>query len=588
MAFKINRSNELYKKVFLYFICIIFIRFLLAEDNSNSLGDRNVEFYKQRNEYIDFEQSVSNITPTLENKLEIKQSQLPLKNDFICFEIDEIFLRSNVPVLQKKIENEFSFLKPILKSYSHQCLDTRKIGNLLNELKLKAFKEGYITTFFGIQPQDISSKKLIIFIQTSILKEILYDDGDNVVSLFWGKDYSITIGDIFSIRPIDRGLYNFKRLRTLNPTIEISSTKAPTNEDPIESKIIINHHKSFLPLFISLSGDNAGSNSTGIYQNSFQLGLENYFSLAEAFHFYTVLTPQWGKSHSIYTSADFSIPFRRFLFYMSSSYSHYIQNIPVGKNIFDYSGYSANMDIKGEYLLYLDAINRFNISIGLGKRWSKNYLEDIELIPQRRNLTNIYANVSYSRLMAKSSFNFSLGVKQGVKFFGAMGNLSDSPSEPNFFYTVPTVDIYLYTPLRVGGQSFAYTGFLKTQVSRTRLYASEKFGLGGIYSVRGFDSLVLNGEMGVLNRNDFSYYLPSFFKISLAPTLGFDMGYTTDLYTKAQNYLGNQGFLIGGGLGLKAYWSKYFNFQIWGYMPIYNPNKLKERYFYASFGLNWQ
>ncbi|PAF43087.1 ShlB/FhaC/HecB family hemolysin secretion/activation protein [Helicobacter sp. 11S03491-1] len=514
-----------------------------------------------------------------------KELEIP---HLVCFMIDYIYLQSSTLAIEEKVQKEFKFLIPILQTFTHQCLDTQKISELLNKIKLKSFKKGYITTNFGLKSQDLNTKTLIVMIETSILKEIEYENKNRFSTLFWGKDYGIKIGDIFCIKPIDRGFYNFKRLKTQNPTMEILSIPPENQQDAIGSKLIIKPHSSLLPIYASFNANNGGSLSSGIYQTSFQLGLENILSLAEIFNTYVVLTPNWKNAHNIYASFDFSIPFRRFLFSINTSYSEYAQNIPILKNTFKYHGYSANMDIKGGFLIYMDNLNQITFNFGLGKKWAKNYLENIELIPQRRNLTNVYANFNYLRYIKQASFNLSLGIKQGVKFLGAMENLTNSQESPDFFYTIPTIDIYAYAPFDMNRQHFAYTGFLKTQVSRTRLYANEKFNLGGIYSVRGFDSSALNGEIGILNRNDLAYYFPPFFRISLVPTLGIDMGYTTDIYMNSQDRLRNQGFLIGGGGGLKIYWGRYFNTEIWGYAPFYNPSKLKGRYFYASAGIYWQ
>lgn len=559
-----------------------------AKDSLYNPNDLNEQLNHQRREfweYQDFQKFKNHIPKKSAQKDRKTSSKNPSS---ICFDIDEISLQSDISSIEPQIQKEFKFLIPILKSYTHQCLNTEKITQLLDELKLKSLKKGYITTSFGVKNQDLNSKKLIIALQTSILKEIQYKD-KKTITRFWGKDYSIKPGDIFTIRPIDRGLYNLKRLKTLNPIIEISSISPDKPDKSItESKISINHQSKTLPIYASISANNAGSTSTGIYQTSAQFGIENILSLAEILRAYIVLTPDWKNSHNFYTSVDFSIPIRRFLFSISGSYSEYAQSLSVHKNTFSYNGYSANMDINGNFLIYLDNLNQVSFNLGLGKRWAKNFIENIELLPQRRNLTNIYANINYLRYISRSSVNISLGIKQGIKFLGSMDNFNTSNSEPDFFYTIPTIDAYVYSPFGWGKQNLSYSGFIKTQVSRTRLYASEKFGLGGIYSVRGFDSLVLNGEVGILNRNDLSYYLPSFFKTTFVPTIGLDMGYTTDIYKNSSYDLQNSGLLIGGGIGLKFYWGKYFNAEVWGYHPIYNPKSLKGRYFYVNIGFNWE
>lgn len=123
---------------------------------------------------------------------------------------------------------------------------------------------------------------------------------------------------------------------------------------------------------------------------------------------------------------------------------------------------------------------------------------------------------------------------------------------------------------------------IKTQISRTQLYASEKMGLGGNYSVRGFDSTALNGDFGILYRNDLTYYPPSLKGFIIAPSLGIDLGFVSDIFNPASEELGNKGFLSGGGLGVKVSFKEYFQAQIWGYLPFYNPKKQRERNFYFS------
>ncbi|PAF44752.1 ShlB/FhaC/HecB family hemolysin secretion/activation protein [Helicobacter sp. 11S02596-1] len=526
--------------------------------------------------------------PLAGKEIAITPAPNPITPEKNCFDIDEILLVPNVSSLVAGVKKTFLFLSPILATYSHQCLDKEKITHLLNALKLASLKKGYITTEFGITPQDLRSKQLIITLQTTIVGAI--EVQGKQAGWLWGKDYAINIGDILSIKPIERGLYNFKRLKTNQPVVEILPMPASLPDKPQESKISIENPQPALPIYASISADNAGSLSTGIYQTSLQFGLENLLSLAESFHTYAVFTPDMSQAHSIYVSSDFSIPWRRFLLSVSGSYAHYAQKLSIGQKTFSYNGYGANLDIKGSVLVYLDNLNSLNFNFGLGKRWAQNYLENIALIVQNRNLTNIYANINYSRYIKNASISVSIGVKQGVKWLGSMKNFPNNnvKSAPNFFYTLPTIDVYTSVPLRLWDQNFAYSGFVKTQISRTHLYASEKFGLGGIYSVRGFDSSVLSGEIGVLNRNDWTYYLPSVFKLTFVPSLGLDMGYTSGIDRSRNDGLEDSGFIIGSAAGVKIYWSKYFNAQIWGYAPLYNPHNLKGRYFYASVGANWE
>lgn len=589
-------------------------------------------------------------TNTQDNKHDSTMQSVPQTNtqhtavpakELPCFIIDYIALSLPPPstsILRQKVSKEFAFLQPILTSYQHKCLNTNDIATLLNALRIKAIKKGYATTSFALTPQNLNSKKLLITLQTSTICDIIIDKPK--YARFLRKDYPIKIGDFVNIAKIEQGLHNYKRLRSISPTIALQpyladfsldsspptsqksrldsnfdstqithipkttqSTQNQSYQIP-QTKIYLNHHiktlskkgklaKISTPFYASLSIDNAGSNATNIYQTSLQLGLENLAGLAEKLSAYFVSTPLWDKKkHSIYTSLDISIPFRRVLFSASGSYASYAQTLHIAQNEFIYNGYSANMDLKAQILLFMDSLNHLKLHIGLGKRWTKNYLEKIEIITQRRNLSNVYTSVHYTRYVKNAYFDISVGLKQGIKAFGAMDNFAPPSSAtnptntatPNFFYTIPTIDVFAYMPFRLKNQQFLHTSFIKTQVSRTQLYASEKFSLGGIYSVRGFDSLVLNGEVGVLCRNDFSYYIKPIKSLRFIPSFALDIGYSTNIYDKLDSSLKGNNTLMGGGMGLKLHISRYFNAEVWGYMPLYNPKNLDKRYFYFSIG----
>lgn len=581
----------------------------ISQDSQENQANQQAERQQAEGEGRMEEQIQRQVDGQSQDTLQYSQKSNPT-----CFWVDYIALTSPFP--KQKVQKEFGFLQPIFDSYSHRCLEPSDIATLLNALKHKAIKKGYITTSFGLKPQNLSTKRLLITLQTSTISDILIDNPKYARLL--RKDYGIKIGDFLNITAIERGLYSYKRLRSVSPRIHLESHLKSNLQSSLESntksnlqtsqsiqavqsskdttqalqipqtKIHLHHQaktlgKIYAPFYGAISIDNAGSRATNIYQTSLQFGLENLAGLAEKLSAYFVSTPLWDKQKSsIYTSLDFSMSIRRVLLSASGSYACYAQSIDIAKNTFSYNGYLANMDIRAQVLVFMNANHRLSLSLGLGKRWAKNYLEKIELITQRRNLSNIYAGVHYLLSFRQASFDISIGIKQGIKALGAMDNFptTSNDSKPNFFYTIPTIDTSAYIPFGSENHRFVYTGFVKTQVSRTQLYASEKLSLGGIYSVRGFDSLVLSGEVGVLYRNDFSYYAKSVYGVRFVPSIGLDMGYSLNLYEKPTL----DKLLAGGGVGLKLYVSKYFNAEVWGYVPLYNPSKLDKRHFYFSVG----
>lgn len=492
----------------------------------------------------------------------------------ICFEIKNIeFIPLNAEERNTKaLLKKFSFSYKIAKPYLNTCMGTKDINTLLSQLNLISAKKGYITTKFGLVPQDLNNNTLKIGIDIGFVSDIEYINGGKMLS--FSKDFGIKKGDILDLKAIELGITNLKRLRYLSSTSQI----VPINQNSM-SKIIINSTPKSLPFFVQASFDNGGSVKEG-YEATFLLGIENPLRLADSLQIYLLGSLPFSKTdHSYYASVSYSVPIRRFLLQIDTSYAHNANQLIFYGISPIYSGQSINADIKSTYLMYADAKNQLSFGLGASGRFSDNYLENIKLDVQTKRLTELSAFVSYKRYVANSTFDIILSLIQGVPVFGSNKSFD---KKITYTYTIPSLNLYLYHPFSVWKNLFVYSSTIKTQISRDRLYASEKMTIGGRYSVRGFNHFSLSGQMGVLYRNDLTMYLPSFWGITLAPALGVDMGYVRDIAESGEP----AGFLSGGGIGIQLL-SKYFNAQVWGYSPFYNPYNAPTQNLYFSVGVSW-
>ncbi|MDO7253326.1 ShlB/FhaC/HecB family hemolysin secretion/activation protein [Helicobacter cappadocius] len=471
----------------------------------------------------------------------------------------------------QKILKKFSFTRKITKPYLNTCIGAEEINTFLNKLNVKAIQKGYITTKFGLLPQDLNSGTLKIGIEVGFVGDIQYINEGQM--FFFSKDFGVKKGDVLDLQVIELGITNLKRLRYLSPTSKI----IPMSKNS-ESKIFIATNVKSLPIFIQASFDNGGSLKEG-YEGTFLLGIENPLHLADSLQVYLLGSMPISKiDHSYYASLSYSIPIRRFLFQFDSSYAHNANQLIFYGISPVYSGKSINGDFKATYLAHVNAKNQLSFGIGVSSRFSDNYLENIKLDVQTKKLAEISAFVSYKRYVGNSQFNLILSLIQGVPIFTSNQNYNKS----SYVYTIPSVNLYIYHPFSLWKSLFVYNSTIKTQISRDQLYASEKMTIGGRYSVRGFNHFSLSGQMGVLYRNDLMMYLPNFWRITLAPSLGIDMGYVRDIVGDNQS----SGFLSGGGVGIQLL-SKYFNAQLWGYLPFYNPYKAPTQSLFFFAGVNW-
>lgn len=492
----------------------------------------------------------------------------------ICFVVKNIeFIPLNTDQKNAKtLLKKFSFSYKIAKPYLNTCIGVKEINTLLSQLSAMATKKGYITTKFGLVPQDLNSNTLKIGIDIGFVGEIEYINGGKMLS--FSKDFGVKTGDILNLNAIELGITNLKRLRYLSSTSQI----VPMDQNST-SKIIITSVRKSLPLFVQASFDNGGSIKEG-YEATFLLGIENPLRLADSLQIYLLGSLPFSKTdHSYYASVSYSVPIRRLLLQIDTSYAHNANQLVFYGISPIYSGQSVNADIKATYLLYADAKNQLSFGLGASGRFSDNYLENIKLDVQTKRLTEASLFMSYKRYVSNSTFDIVLSLIQGVPVFGSNKSFD---KKITYTYTIPSLNLYLYHPFSVWKNLFVYSSTIKTQISRDRLYASEKMTIGGRYSVRGFNHFSLSGQMGVLYRNDLTMYLPSFWGITLAPSLGVDMGYVRDITETREP----AGFLSGGGIGIQLL-SKYFNAQVWGYSPFYNPYNAPTQNLYFSVGVTW-
>ncbi|PAF54025.1 hypothetical protein BKH42_03410 [Helicobacter sp. 13S00482-2] len=469
----------------------------------------------------------------------------------------------------RKILKKFSFSYKVAKPYIETCMGAREINIFLNKLNAKSIQKGYVTTKFGLLPQDLASHTLKIGIQIGFVGDIEYLNEGQM--FFFGKDFGVKRGDVLNLQTIELGVSNLKRLRYLSTTSKI----IPMEKD---SKVSIVLDVKSLPIFMQASFDNGGSVEEG-YEGTFLLGIENPFHLADSLQIYLLGSIPFSKiNHSYYASLSYSIPIRRFLFQIDSSYAHNANQLVFYGISPIYSGQSVNVDLKTTYLAYADTKNQFSFGLGFSGRFSDNYLENIKLDVQTKRLAEISAFLSYKRYIKNSQLNFILSLIQGVPAF----NANEIVDKRSYSYTIPSLNLYLYDPFNLWKSLFVYSSTIKTQISRDHLYASEKMSIGGRYSVRGFNHFSLSGQMGVLYRNDLTIYLPSFWGFTLAPSLGMDIGYVRDVIGDNEG----TGLLSGGGAGIQLLY-KYFNAQVWGYLPFYNPYNAPTQNLFFSVGVNW-
>ncbi|ASU15700.1 ShlB/FhaC/HecB family hemolysin secretion/activation protein [Actinobacillus pleuropneumoniae] len=464
------------------------------------------------------------------------------------------------------------------------CFGGEGLGILMKQIQNSIIEKGYVTTRVVTQEQDLRSGALTLTMIAGKVGNTLVSDSGNIprfTRLHALTGLTFEKGDVLNVREIEQSLENLKRVPTAEANIEI----LPSETDVGVSDIKISYQQAF-PFRVNLGLDDSGSTSTGKYQASGTLSLDNLFSANDLF--YTSFT------HSLKSSDDedgkratknltfyYSIPFGYWTLSASQTYNRYHQEVfGAFDNNYLYAGESNTTKATLSYLLYRDSKRKTSISGSFWSRQSQNYIDGAEIEVQKRRMAGWEAGISHKEYIGDATLELSANYKRGT---GARGSLEapeelwgEGTSRPKII----TASIELTKPFMLGEQPWQYQSSWNAQWNKTPLIAQDRFSIGGRYTVRGFDGeLTLSGERGWLWRNELAWNVnQKGHQLYLALDGGRVMGWST------ASQLGHH--LMGAALGLKGGFSGFY-YDVFVGRPVRKPEGFRTSDAVAGFNIGY-
>jgi hemolysin activation/secretion protein len=445
-------------------------------------------------------------------KSDVKQPQPSVQkvgllpsNENPCFQINNVKLLNLTGQ-----ETEFNWLYEALSGSEKndhpigKCIGIKGVETLIKRLQNDAIGKGWVTTRVLAQQQNLKAGELAFTVIPGRIRTIKFKDGkDQPVSFV--NAFPVKSGDLLNLRDIEQALENFKRVPTVEADIKIEPGELPGESDV---SVVWSQSKS---LRYSLSLDDSGSDSTGKYQGTATVSIDNPLGLSDLF--YISASNGFGgegpdPKGSQNVSAHFSLPYGNWLLSTNVSASQYNQTVIGAYQDYAYSGNSSNFDIKLSKMLWRDAKNKTTAHIKLQNRASKNFIEDTEVEVQRRAVTSIEAAVSHRYFWNDSTLEGQLSYRQGIKAFGTLEAPEEEFGEGTSLYQLLSLDLSLKQPLKIGNKELSWQNSLRYQHALTPLTPQDRFSIGGRGTVRGFDVFGLSAEDGLLLKSDLSLKLP--------------------------------------------------------------------------------
>jgi len=448
-----------------------------------------------------------------------------------CFTVHRVQLDGAPP-------DWLAWLTPLVRPAEGRCLNLGAINQLVASLTDAIVARGFVTSRVYVPEQNLQSGQLHLVLLPGRIQAIRRKGGSAMREL--DSAFPSGPGDLLNVRDLEQGLEQLQR-----PGSQQASMALLPGDTPGASIVEVTLTQT-RPLHASLSVENSGQTATGKNQLSAQVIADDLLGLNDVL---TINQSQdagaFAHLGSLAQSFSWLAPWGNWSAYLSYNASQYRQTIDTGLQELTSTGHSRNTQFTLTRLLHRDQTSKTELAFSMTRKAARSYLEDSELVTQRQDLTYLGWQLNHRHYLGASVLNASLGYSRGVPLWGAQANSLAAQGGPSARPEIYSASLDWRLPWLVGGQQGAYSVSLKGQYSPNLLYATDQFGVGGHYTVRGFDADSLEGNNGWLWRNELSWSLgPSGWEAYLGLDTG-QVGGSPGVTLSSQR-------IAGSAIGLRA------------------------------------
>ncbi|KWI82161.1 ShlB/FhaC/HecB family hemolysin secretion/activation protein [Burkholderia ubonensis] len=459
--------------------------------------------------------------------------------------------------------DRFAFAREWLEHYTGQCVGKQGLDVLVKALSQDILSRGYITTRVLLPEQDLSSGALKVSLIPGVIRRVHF--ADEKLRGTWTTAFPTRDGELLNLRDLEQGLEQMKRVTSQDVSMQIVPADVPGESD------VVLDVKRGKPWTVVASIDNSGTRATGKLQGNISLGIDNPFGLNDVFNVGASQDLEFGDkrlgSHG--WNAFYSIPWGYWTATLSAYTNTYYQQIAGVNQTFVASGNSKTFDFKLARVLARSQNDVFGGYVRLSRRFGQSFIEDTEILQQRRNNTLIELGLTDRHYFGGAQFDGSLAYRQGVGGFGAQDDVLAAGGGPTYRYKMAVVDANLSAPFAIAQQPFRYVTTFHGQYTGNSLYYIDDVTIGSRYTVRGFDGeTMLAAARGFYWRNELQMPIG---QTGQALYAGLDYGHVWGPQPVA--LVGTQ--LAGAVIGVKGSVATRFGgygYNLFAGTPVYKPS----------------
>ena len=478
------------------------------------------------------------------------------------------------------VPKELSFLNKIARKYEQKHVTVSDITNIRNAFQRKLLDKGFVTSQVYIPEQNLNAGTLQFMVIPGRVEDIQYSDSSAHGP--WRTAFPVRPGDILNIRDVEQGLEQMKRVSSQSVTMKLLPGTS------VGTSIIELSIKQDKPVHGSISFDNSGLESTGVYQGSFTTSFDQVFRANDTFTM--SLSGDLSGAGSIKgtraASLNYVIPHGKDTFSLSFSKSRYHQTIQSNPYDFTYSGKSTTMKAKWNHVWSRTQREKRAFDISISTRHNHRFVNDMEIPVQALRTTSMEFGVSNRKYIGNATLYSRLGFQWGIGALGAQPEhkASVAMGGPTSRYHMWLVDVDYRKPFIMGHRPASFTSSFHGQWVQggKRVYSVDTINIGNRYSIYGFDGeYTLIGDSGWYVRNEVSSVIP---RLNTEVYLGLDVG---AVYGKSTEALVGK-TIAGTALGVRGNYASGLLFDAFVSTPLYKPQGYHTKKFYSGFTVGYR
>jgi hemolysin activation/secretion protein len=462
-----------------------------------------------------------------------------------CFPIREIAFAG-------EYAQRFHWLSDAVAPFLGQCAGAEGLGLIVSALDARLIEFGYVTTRASLPAQNLQTGRLQVQLHVGRVADVAMAKAGAPLRTpdaawgTWRSAFPLGRGDILNVRDLEQGVEQMKRL----PSQSVTARLEPGPE-PDTSLVVIERQTGSWRERVrgGLTIDNAGSPALGRTQLAGYLALDNPLGLNDILLLSGNTNAEHpGEEHRSQSgSVNYSVPWGYNLLSVSASRSRFAQIVQGTTARFLSSGSSETTEARWHRTVWRTASLKAGGYAAVSTRRAESFLDDVEVLVQRRRTTNLEAGLTYRQLVGQAVLDLDIGYRHGVARFGAQEDLASAATGgATLRPRIASLTASYSQPFALAGRPVQYSAVLRGQHTRDTTLSIDQIAIGNRYSVRGFDGdSVLLAESGYFVRNELSTPLKLAAGAEAFTYLGVDAGRVWG--ASAANLVGNKlaGFVAG-------------------------------------------